>query len=87
MDAAFNQIRQAGAQLPAVYIRILERLTTIASMAETPTQIDVIRHHGELLRSAAAGQGWDESDMADLEERFHVLRERLDIRRAAVGRI
>ena len=74
-DAAFNMIRQFGADSPAVMIRMLETLARVGAKCNTQTQSDAIAHHARLARDEALKQISVDRDVTDIENRYaRVLR-------------
>jgi uncharacterized membrane protein len=67
-DAAFNQIRQRGANMPAVLIRMAENIGQLLELANDMQQPALQKHLGMVL---AAGRRniVDEHDLKDLEGR------------------
>ncbi len=72
MDTGFRQIRQHGASQPAVLVRMLETLATIASAARTDTQRESVRKHADAVSRAAAGLP-EELDRRDVEGRHNAV--------------
>lgn len=71
LDTAYNQLRQSGADKPAILIRLLERLADLAEVApDERVRGDLARHVKRVWRMAEAHRL--ESDD------FNALRERLD---------
>ncbi|MFW6181354.1 MAG: DUF2254 domain-containing protein [Spirochaetota bacterium] len=71
-DAAFNQIRQNAGREPAVLIRLLEGLYSIAERAGTERKHAVVELHARMVRRAALGLP-ERKDREDVEERFKKL--------------
>lgn len=69
VDAAFHQIRQTGAQLPAVMIRLLEALTLLLEQAKTDQQRRALERHIELVRSAGVRETEEPEDREDMNDR------------------
>jgi uncharacterized membrane protein len=77
-DAAFNQIRQAGANDVAVLIRLIETLTRLAAFARNDAQHLLLRRHGEILGRTATALQTDRSDRNDIIARLDDLEAALD---------
>ncbi len=74
-DAAFNMIRQYGADSPAVMIRMLETLAKVGAKCTTKEQSDSIAQHARLARDEALKETSIDRDVADIENRYaRVLR-------------
>jgi uncharacterized membrane protein len=69
LDAAFNQIRQAGATQPAILIQLIARLGQLLAHAG-PSQAKAIVAHIELVRQTGRRGIADEADRDALEERI-----------------
>jgi uncharacterized membrane protein len=65
-DAAFHQIRQAGAKDPAVVIHLLRAIGRLAEHVRTGEQRDGLLRHAALIARAGLAQPADESDLADI---------------------
>lgn len=70
VDAAFNQIRQAGASKPAILVHMLKAIGAIAEHARTAEQRDALRRHAKLVRAAGERNLDEPSDLADVEREF-----------------
>lgn len=68
-DAAFHQIRQSGARLPAVMIHLLESLTLLLEQATTDEHRRALERHIELVRRAGLRESEEASDRADMNAR------------------
>lgn len=78
-DAAFHQIRQSGAGMPAVMIRLLESLELLLEHARTEEHHRALRRHVELVQRAAMRKTEEEADRADIDaqaEDAHDARQR-----------
>lgn len=69
-DVMFHQIRQNGAGHPAVMLRLLEVLTTVAEQERDPGRRASLRRHAELTLRAALRETEEDADQQDLKERF-----------------
>lgn len=70
VDAAFNQIRQAGSEKPAILIHMLEAIGGIAPHARTDEQLSALRRHARLIRAAGLRDFEEPADKEDLERTF-----------------
>lgn len=68
-DAAFHQIRQSGATIPAVMIHLLESLEVLLEHATTEEHRSALRRHVELVRRAGLREWSEPEDRRDLLER------------------
>ncbi len=74
-DAAFNQIRQYGADSAAVVIRLLEATAAVAACATEPRDVEALLHHAEMTLNAGLERIREPSDRCDVEARYEgVLR-------------
>ena len=73
VDAAFHQIRQASAGKPALFIRLLEAMTSIAAQAEDPDIRDALRHHADMVWRESQRSVPEPSDRSDIERRYKRL--------------
>jgi len=73
VNRAFDKIRQSSRGMPAVIIRLLDALTSIASDVTSPEQLRVLtRQAGMILRSAEESVP-EESDRDDIRIRYRRL--------------
>lgn len=70
VDAAFNQIRQAGSTKPAVLIHMLEAFGAIAEHVRTEEQRSTVIRHAALVRSTGLRDTEEPADREDLERAF-----------------
>nr|WP_302474300.1 DUF2254 domain-containing protein [Roseococcus sp. MDT2-1-1] len=68
-DAMFHLIRQCGAGVPAVMIRLLEVLGAVAEVERDPGRLEVLRRHLDLAHRAACAATEDPSAQAAYAER------------------
>lgn len=66
VDAAFDQIRQAAADMPSVLIHMLEAIGSLAEHLQTEEQRLALRRHAALIQSET-GAATIESDREDIE--------------------
>lgn len=78
MDAAFDQLRQNAGRAPAVLLRILETLATLAGHARDAPVRESIRHHAIMLHRAAHAEVREPWDLRDVDERFDAVVQALD---------
>lgn len=76
MDAAFNQIRQYGNEMPAILIRLMESLVTINGFACNPLQKETLQRHSKLVLDTARSAHLQPGDMDDLKERYDRMEKR-----------
>jgi uncharacterized membrane protein len=72
VDAAFNQIRQAGARQPAILIRLVDRLGQLLDHADT-VQSDALTRHIDLALATGLANLVDEADRVVLSERVTAI--------------
>ena len=70
VDAAFNQIRQAGAPHPAVAIRMLEVLAMLLRQITDDGARAALRRQADALVAAARAETYEASDLEELERRY-----------------
>ena len=69
LKAAFDQIRQAGADNPAVLIRMLDSLETMGRLA-LPEHRSALATHAGLIIETARTSGFVSGDLLDVDERY-----------------
>ncbi len=85
VDAAFNQIRQNAAIVPAVSIRLLEAIDAIAHQVRQEEQRKVlVQHAGMILRSCKENVTGEE-DLEDVQMRYKRVMETLSKPKASHG--
>ncbi|OWK33007.1 DUF2254 domain-containing protein [Sphingomonas mucosissima] len=67
VDAAFNQIRQAGSAKPAILIHLLKALEDLGEHARTAEQREAFQRHALLAHSAARRDVAEPLDQRDVE--------------------
>ncbi|WP_460115686.1 DUF2254 domain-containing protein [Sessilibacter sp. MAH3] len=75
LDAAFNQIRQNGRNIPSVAIRLLEALDSIYTVAKDTNRREHITQQARLVIDGAKGDDWQSKDIDDLKKRYRHLLE------------
>ena len=84
-DAAFNQIRQNSASIPAVSIQMLKVIAAAMKLIHTAEQQDTLLHHATLVREASREEISLEADREELDERFRRVLEVLEKQRRSPG--
>ncbi|WP_162806788.1 DUF2254 domain-containing protein [Sphingosinicella terrae] len=77
VDAAFNQIRQAGSSMPSILIHLLKAIEALAEHMRTEEQRAALRRQAELARSAARREIGEGEDRQDVEEAYDRARRAL----------
>ena len=77
-DAAFNQIRQAGASQPAVAIHMLGAIGRLAEHVRTVEQARALRRHAGMIARAALSAASEPQDRADVDRASSYAERRLD---------
>ncbi len=75
--SALNQIRQYGSESVAVVLRLLETLAKVAPHLRHETDRAVLLEHARKVRDDGCAQVQNESDRAEIEERFAVAEKAL----------
>ncbi|PKL85439.1 MAG: DUF2254 domain-containing protein [Ignavibacteriae bacterium HGW-Ignavibacteriae-1] len=73
LDAAFNQIRQFSAGMPAVIIRLMESLTTINKFTINENQKIAVKKHAEMILRIGKETIKEEHDLQDLIKRSNKI--------------
>ncbi len=69
VDASFHQIRQSGANMPAVTIHLLESLKILLEHANTDEHRRALGRHVELVGRAGLRESGERSDREDVQDR------------------
>ena len=69
VDAMFNMIRQNAAGSPAVLIRMIEVLTSVAGHERRPTRLEVLQRHADLVLGDGERDISTPADLDDLRNR------------------
>ncbi len=77
--AAFNQIRQYGSKSVALMLRLLEVLASVAPHLRRETDRAVLLAHARKIRDDGCAQVQNQSDRAEIEERFAIAERALAI--------
>jgi len=67
VDAALDQIRQAGSEKPAILIHLLEAISGIVAHTQVEEQRDALARHVSLIRAAGLRDVKEPADREDLE--------------------
>ncbi len=81
-NAAFNQIRQNTRGSVGVLVRLIQILTSIAEVANSPERRDTVRRHGQMIADTARREVQQTHDLADVEKYYSRLLAVLDERDA-----
>lgn len=73
LNAAFDQIRQYGADSPAILIRLLESLSVVASAAKRREDRAAVLRQAKMIFRAVERNIHEENDRADILERYDLL--------------
>jgi len=85
VDAAFNQIRQAGSAKPSILIHLLKAIEGLAEHCRTLEQREALRRHADLAWSAAHRDVGEPADQRDVQKAYDRARRAL-LAEAPVGR-
>src|SRR5580704_14704796 len=70
VNRAFDKIRQSARGMPAVIIRMLDALTSVASAAVSPEQLAALIRQGEMILLSAEETVDEANDLEDIRGRF-----------------
>ncbi len=70
VDTAFNQIRQHALTNVSVLIRILEAIGNVTLAVKRASDVEVLRHHTELVYTVGKANIPEESDLDDLQTQY-----------------
>ena len=73
VDAAFNIVRQSSESIPAVSIRMLETIATIAAQTRKKDDQAVLLRQAVIITNGCKRKFTSDDDRNDLEERFKVV--------------
>lgn len=79
VKAAFDLIREAGSDSPAVLIRLLDAVTAMAPMVMVD-HVAPLRSYADLILETAHAATFASSDLADLAEHYRAAAAALDLR-------
>lgn len=77
VKTAFDQIRQAAVDNPAVSIRLLQTFARLAAQSEDPQLRQALAQQAEAIWEAASEQALVKSDRTDIEAAYRVARDAL----------
>lgn len=77
MDAAFDQIRQSGATMPAIAIRLLDTLARLAPALRNERQREAVRRHIDAVFASAKVHDMIEKDGREVTRRHQAARQRI----------
>ena len=70
VNRAFDKIRQSSAGMPAVIIRLLDSLSSVALRTVTPEQRHVLIRQAEMILRSAETSVPEENDLEDIRLRY-----------------
>ncbi len=70
VNRAFDKIRQSSRGMPAVIIRMLDALSSIAADPASPAQLEVLRRQAEMILRSAEESVPEANDLEDIRLRF-----------------
>ncbi len=70
VDIAFHQIRQASAGKPALLIRLLESLASIAAQVQDRSILDALQRHADMVLREGRRSVPEQCDQADIERQY-----------------
>jgi uncharacterized membrane protein len=73
VNRAFDKIRQSSRGMPAVIIRLLDALTSIASEVDSSEQLNILMRQGRMIFQQAEESVPEANDVADIRRRFDRL--------------
>jgi uncharacterized membrane protein len=73
VNRAFDKIRQAGGDMPAVVIRLLDAITHVVEHTTESAQRQVLRRQADMILRAADDAVAEANDLADIHRRFDNL--------------
>lgn len=77
VDAAFNQIRQAGAGKPSILVHMLKSIGGIAEHVRTAEQREALAHHAMLISGTGKRELREPSDIQDVKREFRAAMDAL----------
>ena len=77
VDRAFNELRQAASNTPAVLIHMLDALAELACHVRTPEQRDALGRHAAMIASAGHRSVEEEQDAMAISARYEAVLTRL----------
>lgn len=85
LDAAFHQIRQAGASHPAVIIQMLKTIERLAVHIRLDSQRDALSDHATTIAEAGRRGASETADIADIEEIYRAAQTALGQNAGSAG--
>jgi uncharacterized membrane protein len=73
VNRAFDKIRQAGGDMPAVVIRLLDAIRYVVEHTTEPPQREVLRRQADMILRAADSAVSEPNDVADIRRRYDGL--------------
>jgi uncharacterized membrane protein len=73
VNRAFDKIRQSSRGMPAVIIRMLDALASVASSVASPEQRGVLTRQAEMILQSAEDSVHEANDLADIHDRYRRL--------------
>lgn len=70
ISRSFSKIRQAAVGMPAVLIRMLDTIATVANSTATQTQRDALLNQAQMIMRSAEESVSEENDLEDIRARF-----------------
>jgi uncharacterized membrane protein len=74
VNRAFDKIRQSSRGMPAVIIRLLDALASIATEVVSPEQLEVLMRQGRMVFQSAMDSVHEANDVEDIRIQFECLR-------------
>ena len=75
VNRAFDKIRQSSRGMPAVIIRMLDALSSVASDVTSPSELGVLTRQAAMILQAAEESVPEENDLEDIRARYRRLAE------------
>jgi uncharacterized membrane protein len=73
VNRAFDKIRQSSRGMPAVIIRMLDALTSVASSTTSPEQREVLARQADMILQSAVESVPEANDLVDIRVRHRRL--------------
>jgi uncharacterized membrane protein len=75
VDVAFHQIRQASAGKPALLIRLLGCLASIAAQAQDRSMLEVLQRHADMVLREGRRSVPEQCDRSDIERQYRNIQD------------
>jgi uncharacterized membrane protein len=75
VDSIFHPLRQSGAEVPTVAIRLLERIADLVRVMDSKEGREHLMRHAELIASAASSATSDKGDEESIKTRLAELKD------------